>query len=920
MKSIFLLCEYGIPYNTVLTLRKNNITLNNIVVDNNILDSILGDGIKKQQIIRVTNEIILSEKKYSVYDLTEYGLSHNIAESLLNKNIEIDKINENIKDKYHIGNATYEKINNALFKFKEAHNIKNEINEFELENSIRRNFKNEEFNLCQLVEVLELENFDCSNLEYIIDRLVKKNILEKYGNKYCLNLTINILGEYGVSNVLLNILNENKAELFDVDEDYFKSDNNLTLSRYSRIKEAYDKFLQKTNYSKNLTSNKMLNLIKNQYKNNMFKRSDVERDILINQISYERGIKKFNDLLKLNRIVQINGAYKVKNVTLDDKISQLEDLKQKNIIEKKLSGYTLEQIGNEYGITRERVRQILKKVFDFVGFVEEDELHTWFEEYNFDLETFTKFFEINEKTYYYLKEKYKLGTRDLQELLNNQELSENQKNIISKNQNLIKLYNEYVILNRTNILIAILKNNDSQVSIEDLVRIYNSIVEENKVLTPISEEEYRNLDSVLSRNSYVLNTIGRFYRYYNCDDVDSENIEKLKKLLDVEPGVYSTELFFKDNPLLMKELDVRDEYELHNLMRKIISEQDNVIYSRMPDVFIKCNDKDEFTESLIQELSPISIDEFVEFVYQNYGHKVPTFKAYLTTHFNKYININTLISDCPKFTKEQFEYMKEYLKDDIYSTKTIKKLLTDKFDVRNFKLLNSLNLNDLGYKLRGNYIMKSSISNLESYLRNQINQTDFYEISSEMKKIGSTFSSYLYKFVYDKKLFKYDENKYITLRKLNSMGISIDDINDFIDKINDIIPEDDYFNLYVLNADFQSKLFELNFPECFYETLIMIIHNIKTFRLNNNTIFIKTEESATREKFINSFINKDKIYINEIKNIILEKYNIDLQSYYIKEFINKNKYYLQNSTDCVYRSKEIYENEINQWDILQYID
>lgn len=920
MKSIFLLCEYGIPYNTVLTLKRNNITLTNIVTNSNILDSILGDGIKKQQIIKVTNEIIHSEKKYSVYDLTEYGLSYNIAETLLNKNIEIDKINEDIKDKYHIYNATYKKINEALFRFKEAHNIKIEINEFELENYIKRNFKNEEFKLCQLAEALELENFDCNNLEYMVERLVKKNVLEEYENKYCLNLTINILGEYGISNVLLNILNENKAELFDIDEDYFISDNNLTLSKYSRIRQAYDKFLKKTHYSKKLTSNKMLNLIKNQYKNNMFKRSDVERDILINQTSYERGIKKFDDLLKLNKIVRINDAYKVKNLTLDDKINQLKDLKQKDIIEKKLSGYTLEQIGNEYRITRERVRQILKKIFDFIGLVEEDELHTWFEEYNFDLDTFMKFFEVNEKTYYYLKEKYKLGTKNLQELLNNQEINEMQKKIISEKQNLIKLYNEYVILNRTNILVAILKNNDSQVSIENLVGIYNGIVQEKQVLTPISKDEYRNLDSVLSRNAYVLNTIGRSYRYYNCDDVDSENIEELKKLLDVEPGVYSTELFFKDNPLLMKKIDVRDEYELHNLMRKIIPEQDNVTYSRMPDIFIKCSDRDVFIESLIQELSPISIDEFLEFVYQNYGHKIPTFKAYLTMHFNKYINIDTLISDCPKFTEEQFEYMREYLKDDIYSTTTIKQLLTDKFDVQNFKLLNSLNFRDLGYKLRGNYIMKSSISNLESYLRNQINQIDFYEIPSEIKKIGSTFSNYLYKFIYDKKLFKYDENKYITLRKLNAMGISIDDINGFIEKINDIIPENNYFNLYVLNADFQSKLFELKFPECFYETLIMIIPNIKTFRLNNNTIFIKTEESATREKFINSFINKDKIYINEIKNIILEKYNIDLQSYYIKEFINKNKYYLQNSTDCVYRSKEIYENEINQWDILQYID
>lgn len=152
------------------------------------------------------------------------------------------------------------------------------------------------------------------------------------------------------------------------------------------------------------------------------------------------------------------------------------------------------------------------------------------------------------------------------------------------------------------------------------------------------------------------------------------------------------------------------------------------------------------------------------------------------------------------------------------------------------------------------------------------------------------------------------------------MGIYEDDIDDFIEKISNMINDNEYFNLYVLNTDFESRLFDFKLPDCFYETLIMIIPNVKTFRLKNNTIFIKTNETVTREKFINSFIVKDKTYISEIKMQIKNLFNIELQEYYIKEFINKNKYYLQNSTDCVYLSKEVYENEVNQWDILQYID
>ena len=91
--------------------------------------------------------------------------------------------------------------------------------------------------------------------------------------------------------------------------------------------------------------------------------------------------------------------------------------------------------------------------------------------------------------------------------------------------------------------------------------------------------------------------------------------------------------------------------------------------------------------------------------------------------------------------------MSEKLTEDIYSIATIKRMLTDYFDVNDFKLLNSLNLSKLGYRLRGNYIMKNNIISLENYLREIILTSDYYEIPPEMRKIGSTFSSYLYKFI-----------------------------------------------------------------------------------------------------------------------------------------------------------------------------
>ena len=177
-----------------------------------------------------------------------------------------------------------------------------------------------------------------------------------------------------------------------------------------------------------------------------------------------------------------------------------------------------------------------------------------------------------------------------------------------------------------------------------------------------------------------------------------------------------------------------------------------------------------------------------------------------------------------------------------------------------------------------------------------------------------------YKFIYDKILFKISEEKYITIKKLNEMGIYTEDIDNFIENIEKAIPENKYFNLYTLNTNFKSKILEHNFPECFYENLIMIIPDVKSFRMKNNNLFIKTKDSATREKFINSFANKNKKYIKDIKKEISETYNIDVEDYYIRQFINRKKFYLDSSTDCIYESREKYEEEISKWDILKYLD
>ena len=83
MKSLFLLCEYGIPTSTVEILRKNNVTFDDILFNTNKLNQIFGESsIKKQQIIdKAKDSIVIDTTKLTIEEVVE-----KIIEIIKNKN------------------------------------------------------------------------------------------------------------------------------------------------------------------------------------------------------------------------------------------------------------------------------------------------------------------------------------------------------------------------------------------------------------------------------------------------------------------------------------------------------------------------------------------------------------------------------------------------------------------------------------------------------------------------------------------------------------------------------------------------------------------------------------------------------------------------------------------------------------------
>ena len=488
MKSIFLFCNYGIAYTTILKLYEENITLIDIVNNSECLDKILGINSKRADEIKEKMPAVLNSKEnYSLYDLITYGLSKTIVTLLINNHVSFDEINESLLNKPFISNSTYSKIINSYNNFMLNVDKKQDLNEQELKTMIKTFYKYEVFSIEELLKLCEQKKFNNNKIMYLIQNLLKNKILMKKNNGYCL--------------------------------------------MKPRLEEIICKIPTKNNH----------------------------RDIVI----------------------------------------------------KKLYGNTLESIGSQYNVTRERIRQIIKKEMDkFPITYEEEKYEKIFTTYHFDCELFCELFQENVTVYYFLKEKYKLGEQEPSELIENNDVSNRQLEVLKKRYNLVYFCGENIVVNRNNLLIAILKNNNNSVEYNELINQYNNLIMTNDLnLDLLSETDFRNVDRVLSCSINVLCGFGRYYRYYNTEELDDDDILELKEMLDVDAGDYSAEFFYQNNLELMNRIDIRNGYELHNLLRKQIGNFNNkIIYNRMPDILIDCNSKREFVLNQIQELNHLYSD------------------------------------------------------------------------------------------------------------------------------------------------------------------------------------------------------------------------------------------------------------------------------------------------------------------------
>lgn len=626
----------------------------------------------------------------------------------------------------------------------------------------------------------------------------------------------------------------------------------------------------------------------------------LERLSLPKDIGVNRLKKNIGALLAAGELEYVDfRCYRIYGKFRDyfENCSQLSD-RERDCIRKKLEGMTLEEIGHDYNLTRERIRQIVKsgvetvrnhywmhtdkKVFD------EEYYRYLYETYAFDKQDGEKWLGIPTYVWNFLDlVEAKQGKKDIAEALNDHKnLGLGMRLKIKNYCNRDKIFVDGVwVEKRRSALeqVASKRICAESITFSEFCVQYNEFLEKEgipydpHIYININDEENRHARAERLRDSrcrFILWTQNETMRYYDIDSRDySELVDTLK--LDMYENIeLSTAKLMKDYPEIMEKYDIRDHYELHNLLRKVFPEGSfrGFQCGRMPFIVFGTFDRNKAIWELIANNAPISTQDLFALADAEYGYDLAGMRNHLQP-YDIYLHQGVYMVDQKPMSSTNKTLLKAALTEDFYFIDNIKKLYSRIIPNADVEEINPYNLKSMGLLVLSKYVVQNYPS-LEAYCRDILTREEIVDITSDKQRLAyvQMFSQTLMELKRDLTVVEFEPNKLIQFRKLESKGVTREKIQEYCDAVYDAVSDGVYFSLQSLQQDgFKHELFELGFSDWFYANLLLSDDRFAVSRMYGTLIHCKNKTSITIQSFLMNRIQEYGMIdtydlINELTN------------------------------------------------------
>ena len=515
--------------------------------------------------------------------------------------------------------------------------------------------------------------------------------------------------------------------------------------------------------------------------------------------------------------------------------------RSREMLRQRLQGETLEAIAQENDLTRERVRQIIKSDVEKVRkhyqaqtgqiHFDEDYYRHFYETYELDKKEGETWLGIGLPVFRYLEMMdVKHGRKDLLEALDDRELDVGLRLKIKNYLNRDKLFvnGMWIEKKRADLEEYVVRNFCAEdVTFEQFSQIFNDFLRREGV-----EDEHLYYNDIGLRGRRNRLADGRFLlwkqnetlRYY---DIEGRDFTELLDTLDLdayENVEISTVKFMENYPEIMEKYDIRNQYELHNLLRKIVPEGSYHDFhcGRMPEIKFGEFDRTQAILALMADHAPISPTDLAEIVHREYGYERGLILNIYFQPLSPYYHQGSYSVDHKLMPEENGRVLLQLLTDDFYYITEIRRIYADRFPLSDPEEVNSYTLKMLGFTVLSRYALRRHQS-LEACFRDILTRQDVLDIAPYRRRFVYVqgFTQVLSELKREREVVEFAPDQIIHLRKLEKAGVGKDELCAFCDQVYDYVADGTYFSAKSLRqSGFTSPLYDLGFSDRFYADLL----------------------------------------------------------------------------------------------------
>ena len=610
----------------------------------------------------------------------------------------------------------------------------------------------------------------------------------------------------------------------------------------------------------------------------------------------------------LNEVAQKDHGkrYVLKSISLDFLLENNPKITERecDIFRMRLVGKTLEEAAQKYGVTRERVRQmqaravrIIKReaAVSNVG-ITEARFHPLFAEYDFDEDFFCALTEQSLKAYRFLSiisdtKKRKPIEKMFQEVQLPGWIRQNWERYCRENTSfkylcIVEDDNRLVEKNRQRIIGYLLpKYCLDDILFDDFIALYQDFLakyglEDNPKLR-ITESEKRSQENHLSERPDVLWKRGRSFRYYPIKENDYTELLETLDLNQYHNVELSTLKLFREYPDLMMQYDIRDEYELHNLLKKIECDKEipGMRWGRNPHIYFGEFDKLAMIQEFMHQLAPICAEDLADAISEAYGFKQDYIMGFFSC-IDLYEKDGVYVVDHKAMPDAQLQIFAENLPEDFYYLEEIKSKFAQLFPDGDMEFVNAFNLKRMGFVINSTYAVKN-YRNASEYFYTLLTQNDITDITEMSKRFSgiTIFSSMLGNLKDNYTIIEFEPYHLIHMRKLEKMGIGAAQMKQYCDEVYAFTRNMTYFTIESLSErGFTSALDALGFEPWFYSSILREDHRFTYQKIGGSVLFDTTCQEVSTQNLILCILNQqNSIEIDQLLTGIQEKFRSVVQ-------------------------------------------